>query len=118
MSLPTLTENLNNISTLPDKPSISATELKALFDKAPNDIKDYINDELLDAIEELCNSVKTTIDNSLDSTSTIHALSALQGKNLKDLVDELDSAKQKKITCGTSNPSGGANGDIYIQYFN
>lgn len=56
---------------------------------------------------------KTTVENVLTSSSTTNALSAAQGKALKTLVD----AKQKTITRGTTTPSGGSNGDIYIQYF-
>ena len=57
---------------------------------------------------------KTTVENVLTSTSTTNALSAAQGKALKALID----GKQKTITKGTSTPSGGNNGDIYLQYFN
>lgn len=49
------------------------------------------------------------ITDNLTSTSANEALSANQGKVLND-------TKQKKITSGTSAPSGGSNGDIYIQY--
>lgn len=59
------------------------------------------------------NATKNTVENVLTSTSTTNALSAAQGKVLKDGLD----AKQKKITYGTGVPSGGSNGDIYIQYF-
>lgn len=41
------------------------------------------------------------------------ALSAYQGKVLYDLI----SGKQNSISYGTGSPSGGNNGDIYIQYF-
>lgn len=56
---------------------------------------------------------KTVINNTLTSTSTTESLSAAQGKALKTLID----SKQKNISYGTSAPSGGSNGDIYIQYF-
>lgn len=56
---------------------------------------------------------KTTIENNLTSSSTTNGLSAAQGKALKALVD----AKQKTISKGTATPSGGSNGDVYIQYF-
>lgn len=56
---------------------------------------------------------KTTIENVLTSSSTTNGLSAAQGKALKALVD----GKQKSISKGTATPSGGSNGDIYIQYF-
>lgn len=53
---------------------------------------------------------KTVVNNTLTSTSTSEALSAAMGKKLND-------EKQKKLSTGTGNPSGGANGDVYIQYF-
>lgn len=62
----------------------------------------------LDNIENSAN--KTVINNTLTSTSTTEALSANMGKKLND-------EKQKKITYGTTTPTGGNNGDIYIQYF-
>lgn len=122
MRLTKLTENLNKISSLPDKPTLQSDELKAVFDEAGNIIKDYINNVLIDEIEktiseEIKNS-KVKVENVLTSTSIVNALSSAQGKILKDLIDGLTNSKQKKITSGTSAPSGGSNGDVYIQYFN
>ena len=113
MALPQLTENLNIVQSLPNKPTQEASELKIKFDEAGNIIKVYLNDTLLPAIEKIIGDAKTPVENSLTSESTIKALSALQGKNLKDLID----AKQNKITYGTEIPTGGSNGDIYIQIF-
>lgn len=48
-------------------------------------------------------------NNTLTSSSTTESLSAAQGKNLQD-------TKQKNITSGTAAPTGGVNGDIYLQY--
>lgn len=62
----------------------------------------------LDGISEGAN--KTVINNTLTSTSQTEALSAAMGKKLNE-------EKQKNISYGTANPSGGSNGDIYIQYF-
>lgn len=55
------------------------------------------------------------IINALTSSQYVdgEVLSAYQGKLLNDKVNE----KQKAITYGTSTPSGGSAGDIYIQYF-
>lgn len=121
MSLPKLTENLNKVSSLPEKPTLQSDELQAVFDEAGNVIKEYINDTLTGAIEQsIINTVqanKTTVENVLTSTSITNALSSAQGKVLKGLVDGLDSSKQKAISIGSSTPSGGSNGDIYIQYF-
>lgn len=121
MSLPKLTENLNKVSSLPEKPTLQSDELQAVFDEAGNVIKEYINDTLTGAIEQSITSTvqanKTTVENVLTSTSTTNALSSAQGKVLKGLVDGLDSSKQKLISVGSSIPEGGSNGDIYIQYF-
>ena len=117
MSLTKLTENLNKVSSLPDKPTLQADELKSVFDEAGNVIKSYINETLTEEIEKLVSdtakTTKTTVENSLTSTSTTSALSAAQGTVLKELIE----SKQKTITRGTSEPSGGSDGDIYIQYF-
>lgn len=115
MSLPELEDNLNILQSLPNKPTLSADDLKAAFDKAPNKIKEYINNELLSAIEKLIDdsisTSKTSVENSLSSTSQTKALSAAMGKKLND-------EKQKLIKSGTSTPTGGSHGDIYLQYFN
>lgn len=161
MSLTKLTANLNKVSSLPDKPTLQSDELKAVFDEAGNEIKDYINEILTTEIEKLVSDTakanKTTVENLLTSTSTTNALSSAQGTLLKGLIDTLKTkldgiadganktvvenvltststtnalsanqgkvlkglidAKQKAITRGTATPSGGSNGDIYIQYF-
>lgn len=121
MSLPKLTENLNKVSSLPEKPTLQSDELQAVFDEAGNVIKEYINDTLTGAIEQsIINTVqanKTTVENVLTSTSITNALSSAQGKVLKGLIDELESGKQKLISTGTSTPEGGNDGDIYFQIF-
>lgn len=47
MALTKLTENLNVHQSLPDKPALSADELKIKFDEASNKIKDYLNETLV-----------------------------------------------------------------------
>lgn len=53
MSLTKLTTNLNNISSLPDKPTLQSDELKQEFDKAGNSIKEYINEILTEEIDKI-----------------------------------------------------------------
>ena len=121
MSLTKLTANLNNISSLPDKPTLQSDELKALFDEAGNVIKEYLNEVLTDEVEKLVSDTakanKTTIENTLDSDSIANALSSAQGKVLKTLIDNLNSNKQKNISISSEEPTGGISGDIHIQYF-
>lgn len=93
MALTKLTDNLNSIQSLPNKPSLEADELKAEFDKAGNLIKEYINEILTEEIESLINttveSAKIIVENVLTSESAVNALSANQGKSLKDLIDTM-----------------------------
>ena len=57
MAFPLLQENLNNISQLSDEPNdvgtdaLSSTELKERFDKAGNQIKQYVNETLIPYLE-------------------------------------------------------------------
>lgn len=124
MSLTKLTDNLNSIQSLPNKPSQEPEALKAKFDESANLIKKYINEVLTKEIENLitntAKSTKITVENVLTSEEKDNALSAYQGKVLKSLIDNINSiidTKQKAITTGTSTPNGGNDGDIYIQYF-
>ena len=84
-------------------------------DKNGKTSKNDFTDELKLKLEGIENkATKTEIEDSLTSDSPSKALSAQQGKKIKEILDE----KQNKITRGTSNPTGGKDGDIYIQYFN
>ena len=84
-------------------------------DKNGKTSKNDFTDELKSKLEGIENkATKTEIEDSLTSDSPSKALSAQQGKKIKEILDE----KQNKITRGTSNPTGGKDGDIYIQYFN
>jgi len=56
MSLTKLTDNLNVVQGLADKPTQTASQLKEVFDSAGNTIKDYIN-----------NTLTTEIDTSLET---------------------------------------------------
>lgn len=51
MSLPLFTGEVNIISELDDCPDMDAAELKAKFDEGAVLIKEYINEELIPAIE-------------------------------------------------------------------
>lgn len=80
-------------------------------DKNGGTSKNNFTDEYkakLDGINDGATNV--IVNNTLTSSSSTEALSAAMGKKLND-------EKQKKISYGTSSPSGGSNGDVYIQYF-
>lgn len=105
MSLPRLTDNVSNISNLDDKPSISADELKKLFDKGSETIKKYINEALIPEVEK----GTTEIVNNLTTGGTTKSLSAEMGR-------ELERNKQDVIGYGTTVPQL-AEGQIFIQIF-
>ena len=91
--------------------SAGATKNTTTATTSANGLMSSTDKSKLDGIATGAN--KTTIENVVTSSSTTNGLSAAQGKALKALVD----GKQKSISKGTATPSGGSNGDIYIQYF-
>ena len=113
MSLSKLTENLNSVSSLPDKPSLQPEELKKVFDEAGNIIKEYINTRLTEEIDKIINEVKISITQSTTELSN----SIKEVTNNVNINTENIKKKQKTITSGTGAPSGGSDGDIYIQLF-
>lgn len=105
MSISRLNENLNIISSLPDKPTLEVADLKAKFDESSNIIKTYINNTLIPDIE----SGEIPLTNNLTSGGTTTALTAEMGK-------KLNNEKQKIINYGTEVPEL-AEGEIFIQIF-
>lgn len=80
-------------------------------DKNGGTSKNNFTDEYKSKLDSIASGAnKTVINNTLTGTSTIEALSAAMGKKLND-------EKQNLIKSGTTIPTGGNNGDIYIQYF-
>ena len=59
MSFPKCSVETNNVQKLADSPTQSAQDLKKVFDKAGEDIKEYINDKLLPAITKDIGDSKT-----------------------------------------------------------
>jgi hypothetical protein len=114
MALPELTDNLNVIQSLPDKPAKTALELKQDFDKGSNTIKTYINETLLPQL----NTIITNLQNG--STSVNQAITSLQTtvNGLSTTIAGLKSGATTKITIGSSVPETLENGEVYFQYFN
>lgn len=112
MNITSFTENVSVISQLADNPSLAPAQLKAKFDEGSRLIQDYINKSLIPEIEKGLKDLEEKgpeVINSLSSDSDTDALSAAMGR-------QLDLNKQNKILVGTEEPSGGNDGDIYIQY--
>ncbi len=119
MSLTKLAADLAVIAKLPDSPTETAAELKAKFDQGPRTIGAYLNDTLVPEVEEalaLIDGKVPTVVDSLSSTDTTAALSAAQGRILSQRNQTLNESKQNRIRTGTSAPTGGSDGDLYIWY--
>lgn len=137
MGLKNCTADVNVIRQLPDEPSMSATELKAEFDKPAENVKKWINNVFIPELDESLSKKQNTISGaassilSSDLPSSKILVSDSSGKitsseisssqlvllsgvtqNVQTQIDKLNS----KITYGTNPPSGGEDGDIYIQY--
>lgn len=58
ITLPKFTEDVNNIQALSDRPNtadgLTSHDLKERFDKAGADIKSYLNNDLIPAIQAKC----------------------------------------------------------------
>lgn len=70
---PKLNKNVLNISALDDRPSMSAAELKAFFDRAGADIKAYLND-LVEQIAQSTAGEHIGVDVSSVATKTLQAV--------------------------------------------
>ncbi len=83
MSLPECTVDTNNIQNLPDSPTLPADELKQEFDKSGKEIKNYINETLIPAVEQLVREEKANIEKSIQ-TEKANLERAIDDKILED----------------------------------
>jgi hypothetical protein len=106
------TKNVNNIQALSDKPNetdgLTAEGLKEKFDKAGYDIKTFINETLIQEIEENINTMNYVAD-------TDERLS--NSRKCNNTFDNSMLARQNlKINYGSELPSSGEDGDIFFLY--
>ena len=123
---------VNIIRSLPDAPTLSATELKIAFDKGSMNLAEYLNSTLTDEIEskdysfevaieridslvQAINNTVNLLNSSVNSLLTSYNLHKSSASHISSSERALWNSKQKKITYGVSAPTGGTDGDIYIQ---
>lgn len=89
MAFPTMTTSVSNVAALLDEPTESAAQLKAIFDKAGEDIVAYINSTLLVALEE------NTLGSSGAENLGCAAIAGVTGTKVRamlaDLKDQIDA---------------------------
>ena len=121
INITSLTANVNNIQALSDRPNtadgITAQQLKERFDKAGSDIKDYINNTLIEEIEGYLRQAKShieTIENNYVENEDSRLTNSRRCNNTFD--NYMTSRTNLHITYGTSLPSTGEDGDIFFLY--
>lgn len=108
VNLTNLTASVNNIQALDDNPNesgLTSNELKAKFDKAGSDIKDYINNTLIDELETILdgysssisdqqtaiNTVTTTANTNASNIGTLSSLNTSTKTNLVSAINEVNT---------------------------
>lgn len=118
MNISKCTADLAVISKLPDSPTETAASLKAKFDQAPQAIGEYLNGVMVPQLNESVSAVEQSVSAVEQSVSEVKQ-SVQSVAQAVDAVEEavaLIDGKQDRISMGTSAPSGGYDGKIYIWY--
>ena len=123
MNLTHLTANVNNIQGLSDRPNtadgITAQQLKELFDKAGADIKLFLNGTLIEETEAYVNNNLKTAIESLQNAGFITSSDSrlTNSRKCNNTFDNWSTSRENlHITSGTSLPSSGTDGDIFLLY--
>lgn len=118
--LTNLSTEIENMQTLPDEPTTTASALKILMDKAPKDIKDFINNTLIPELEtilsKLDNVTAERLENNLPKLDNVTATQLEYLIGLTASITSLLAAKQPTILSGTAAPSSLSDGQIYLRY--
>lgn len=114
MALTKLTANVNNIQSLSDRPNtidgLTSSQLKELFDKSGADIKTYINETLTVELDTLLSNIPSDYVHTDDLRLT-------NSRQCNNNFDSWSTARGNlKIGYGTTLPSTGDNGSIFLLY--
>lgn len=119
MSLPKMTTAVDNISKLDTRPNavngLTADELKAKFDKAPEDIKRFLNEVLIPALDgaitldalgavpetRKVNGQALSADVTLDAASIDYAGAISGAANVKEALEALNAKKDVTVFSAT-----------------
>ena len=122
INITNLTANVNNIQALSDRPNtadgITAQQLKERFDKAGADIKDYINNTLIEEIEGYLRQAKSHIE-AIENMDLVEDDDSrlTNSRRCNNTFDSyMTSRTNLHISYGTSLPESGTDGDIFFLY--
>lgn len=117
VNLTKFTKNVSVHQSIPDQPTMSASELKTAWDTPANDIKDYLNntltDEVVDAFQDLEGEIQDALDQiqslldslTAENISYDNTSSGMTATNVQAGIDEL-----KGITNGLSTSISNVSG--------
>lgn len=105
MSLSKFSEATNNVSALADKPTQTAIELKAVFDKVGTDLKTYINSTLTEELD-------TELASKVTSTAGSRLMTSAEGTKLSGIET---GATKVVIASGSAEPTVSTVADLYVQ---
>lgn len=121
VNLTNFTANVNNMQALSDRPNevdgLTSSELKARFDKAGSDIKEYLNGTLITELETILNEIDSAIaqiPTDYVSTSDSRLTNSRTCNNSFD--NALTARSNLKINYGTELPATADDGSIFFLY--
>lgn len=94
-----LTDDLNIIRNLADRPTQNASELKGEFDEAGNIIKNYLNNTVHPTVEGLLESMEGKIDESQFETLKTEITTLIKEK-LTEIDSQISELKQAATSYG------------------
>lgn len=119
-----LEDDLNFISSLPDRPAMATADLKREFDKAGNRIKTYINSIMLPDLVDFQTNIETTISTQIGGLRTeleedMTTLQTTLEGEMTDLSTNLNSA-MNQLRSDVESSIGGkvSSGDFVITTHN
>ncbi len=135
MQIKSCTANVRVVRELSDEPALTPTELKLAFDKGAENIKDWINSELVPSVNEELSAKEEKITGAAQSVVSENLpgdfalVSSPEGKiasceitkeeilclkGVSGSIKEALEGKQNKISFGTSLPDEAGEGEIFI----
>ena len=101
VNLTKITASVNNIQALDDNPNesgLTSNELKAKFDKAGADIKDYINNTLIDELETILDGYSSSISDQPTAINTVTTTANTNASNIGTLSSLNTSTKTDLVS--------------------
>lgn len=116
MALTEFSVDVNNIQALSDRPNeidgLDSNELKERFDKAGNDIKNYLNAVLTKELDEIIAGIPSTAGFVRNDDARLS-----NSRKCNNTFDNWNTARTNlKIGYGTTLPSSADNGSIFFLY--